>query len=194
MGSETVVGGPPGHDQHAALVEAIAANRDRQAFADLFQHFAPRIKSYGLRAGIDASTAEELAQEVMIAVWRKAVRFDRTRATASTWIFAIARNRRIDLLRRENRPEVEADTDVAFDSGTSRAADETYATNQSAALLHRSINDLPAEQAEILRKSFFEDKPHRVISDELGLPLGTVKSRIRLALARLRLLLSEQDP
>lgn len=96
-------------DEAAALIEAIAARQDRAAFAALFRHFEPRVKAFLMRGGADADSAQEVAQDAMVTVWRKAATFDRTRASAATWIFTIARNRRIDLLRRNNRPAIEAE-------------------------------------------------------------------------------------
>lgn len=167
----------------ADLILAIASTQDRAAFAELFQHFAPRVKSYMLRLGAPPETAEELAQETLLTVWRKAALFDPARAGASTWIFTIARNLRIDALRRERRPlidlpdvepEPEATPDTLLD-GAERDG-----------RLRQAMADLPPDQAEVVRLSFFEDKPHSEIAGQLGLPLGTVKSRLRLALIRLR--------
>lgn len=185
---------PPGssltNDQLCRLVEAIAVDGDREAFASLFRHFAPRLKGFGLRRGVDATTAEELVQETMLTVWRKAATFDRSRATVSTWIFTIVRNKRIDMFRREGHPEADLDEakEVAADEP---AADETLVAVEAGTALGIALKTLPKEQLEILQKAYFEDKSHRAIADELRLPLGTVKSRIRLALARLRVALPE---
>lgn len=178
------------NDQLRSLIEAIAAHRDRGAFAELFHHFAPRLMGFGLRRGADAATAEELVQETMLAVWRKAGTFDATRATVSTWIFTIVRNKRIDMLRRQTYPEVDLEEAAEIPSGE-RQADGDLATYQDGVALQDAMRTLPAEQLEVLQKAYFEDKTHRAIADEMKLPLGTVKSRIRLALARLRLLLPE---
>ena len=137
-----------------------------------------------LRAGADPETAEEITQEAMILVWRKAAQFDRSKAALSTWIFTIARNKRIDMLRREARPEIDPEDYPVASSGP--GAHESVEHGEAAQSLKVSIAELPAEQQEVLHKAFFEDKSHAVISEELDLPLGTVKSRIRLALARLR--------
>lgn len=173
------------NDELCGLVEAIAARRDREAFSRLFKHFAPRLKGFGMRRGTDPASSEELAQETMLTVWRKAETFDPRRATVSTWIFTIVRNKRIDLFRREGRPDVDLDeaTETVYDGP---AADEELNKVQSSAALRQALKVLPTAQATVLQKAFFEDKSHSVIADELGLPLGTVKSRIRLALARLR--------
>ncbi|MBM3486112.1 MAG: sigma-70 family RNA polymerase sigma factor [Alphaproteobacteria bacterium] len=179
------------NDELCRLIEAIALRRDRAAFADLFDHFAPRLTAFGLKKGVDAAAAEELAQETMLAVWRRADRFDRTRASAATWIYTIVRNKRIDLYRREGRIDVDLDAvdDIVDDAAR---PDDRFAASETGVLLKTAIAALPPEQVEVLQKAFYEDKPHSVIADELRLPLGTVKSRIRLALARLRVAIPEQ--
>lgn len=172
-------------DRLNGLLLRVARERDRQAFVILFQHFAPRVKSFLLRGGVDASAAEEIVQEVMINVWRRADRFDPALAAASTWIFTIARNQRIDRLRREARPEIDPD-DPALVPAAAVAADEGMLVEERSQRLRRAIQELPAEQAELLRMAYFEDKAHSAIASEQRLPLGTVKSRLRLALTRLR--------
>lgn len=172
------------------LLDAVARERSRTAFAELFEVFAPRLKAYGMRAGADAGTAEELAQEAMIAVWRKAETFDPSKASASTWIFTIARNKRIDFLRREARPDLREEDFLHL--GPSGSDAETRISGaQQAQVAKRVLASLPEEQGEVIRMAYFEDKSHRAIAGELDLPLGTVKSRIRLALARLREAMAE---
>lgn len=178
------------NDQLCMLIEAIASRRDRQAFAQLFEHFAPRLKGFGLRRGVDAASAEELAQETLLTVWRKADTFDPSRATVSTWIFTIVRNKRIDLFRREHYPEIDVD-DLAETPADTPDPDDAIQSSRLGQILREAMGALPKEQAEIIRLAFFEDKSHRVIADELRLPLGTVKSRVRLALIRLRNALPE---
>lgn len=174
------------------MINRVAQSRDRKAFATLFDHFAPRLKSFMLRGGADPETAEEISQEAMIIVWNKAEQYDRSKAALSTWIFTIARNKRIDMLRREMRPEIEPENYPVAEQGP--AADEKVESDEASVTLRDRIATLPAEQQEVLQKAFFEDKSHGVISEELGLPLGTVKSRIRLALGRLRGTLGELQP
>ncbi len=175
-----------------ALVDSVARSRDRAAFIELFNHFAPRLKAFMLRGGADPETAEEIAQEAMITVWNKAEQFDPARAALSTWIFTIARNKRIDMLRRQVRPDLSADGPPVLSEDP--VADSRLALEQASADLRGSLSLLPAEQRQVLQLAFFEDKSHGAISAELGLPLGTVKSRIRLALARLRDLIAEHAP
>ena len=172
------------------LLLAVGRARDRAAFAALFGHFAPRLKAYLRRLGSDAAAAEELAQEVMLLVWRRAETFDPAQASASTWVFTIARNRRIDALRREQRPEIDPD-DPALVPDPVEPADRALETAQATGRLRAALKELPPEQAELLRMAYFEDKPHSAIAAERGLPLGTVKSRLRLALERLRKVLRE---
>jgi RNA polymerase sigma-70 factor (ECF subfamily) len=172
----------------SALIGAIAARGDREAFAALFTHFAPRVKSYLLRLGAGPEAAEEMAQETLLAVWRKAAAFDPQRAAASTWVFTIARNLRIDALRRERAPIGPDLAEASLQPATPHAA---MAALQDEARIGRAIAGLSAEQAQVVRLAFFSDKPHSEIAGELGLPLGTVKSRLRLAIGRLRALLGE---
>ncbi|MBX7249907.1 MAG: sigma-70 family RNA polymerase sigma factor [Caulobacteraceae bacterium] len=171
-------------DDPAALIVAVATRGDRDAFALLFEHFAPRVKSYMLRLGAPPETAEELAQECLLTVWRKATLFDPARAGASTWIFAIARNLRIDAVRRQRRPRFE--DDPTDEPAPEPPADAIAFAAERDVRLREAMRELPPDQAEVIRRSFFQDKAHSEIARELSLPLGTVKSRLRLALARLR--------
>jgi len=179
-----------GGHHHAALIQAIALQRDRAAFADLFAWFGPRVKAWMMRAGSNPTAAEELAQETMLAVWQKARLFDPARAGASTWIFTIARNLRIDALRRERHPS-ELMEDPAGQPDTPMQADRVLALSQQETRIRTALTLLPPEQADVIRKAFFEDKVHAEIEKELGIPLGTVKSRLRLAINRLRSVLGD---
>jgi RNA polymerase sigma-70 factor (ECF subfamily) len=176
--------------EHAALIMAIATDRDRAAFAGLFAYFAPRVKAWMLKAGSNPTAAEELAQETMLAVWQKARLFDPSRAAASTWIFTIARNLRIDTLRRERHPS-DLMPDPSVEQEEPVQADRILAMAQQEIRIRSALSLLPADQAEVIRKAFFEDKVHAEIERELGIPLGTVKSRLRLAMARLRAVLGD---
>lgn len=195
IGTKRLAGRPElnvDNDQLSGLIVGIAKAGDRNAFASLFKHFAPRLKAFAIRQGVGATTAEELMQEAMLSVWRKAYTFDPKRATASTWVFTILRNKRIDMLRREHRPEVDID-DVPERASEAASADDDYQAKQTRDLLRDAMEDLPADQIEVLQKAFFEDKSHSVVAEELKLPLGTVKSRIRLALSRMRSKLPENQ-
>ncbi len=180
---------PEPAEAHAALIVAIARHQDRRAFATLFGHFAPRVKTYLLRRGSDAAQAEELAQEVMLAVWRKAAQFDPARATAAAWIFGIARNLWIDALRR-SRLAVPP-PDPSDEPAPEPPADALLLAEDRARRLHAALQDLRPEQMESLRLAFFEGHSHSEIERRLGVPLGTVKSRLRLAMSRLRAALGD---
>lgn len=178
------------NEQLCQLVVAIADSRDREAFSELFRYFAPRLRGFTIRRGVDAGSADELAQETMLTVWRKAETFDPERATVSTWIFTIFRNKRIDLFRRETYPE--ADLSEVLDAATEdRSPDEALSASEVSRAVRSVMSSLPEEQLALIRRAFFEGKSHRAIADEMKLPLGTVKSRIRLALARMRVALPE---
>lgn len=169
----------------AELVAAIAHHADRTAFARLFGYYAPRVKSYLRRLRVDERLAEDIAQDVMLTVWRKAGQYDRSKASAGTWIFTIARNRFIDRVRRERRPDFDA-TDPMLQPEAPRPADEAMAGSEIGARVHAALTDLPPDQSEVVELSFLEGLPHSAIAERLGIPLGTVKSRLRLAFARLR--------
>jgi len=174
----------------AAMVRAVACAQDRAAFADLFAHFAPRVKGYLMRLGATAAVADDLVQEAMLTLWRKAALFDASKASVSTWVFTIARNLRIDAIRRERHPEIDPaelapEPERSADDGMVRVEDDTR--------VRAAMATLPKEQLQVIQLSFFADKPHSLIAEELGLPLGTVKSRMRLAMARIRASLGEES-
>lgn len=174
-----------------ADIRAVAERSDRAAFARIFAFYGPRVKAYLRRLGADDAVAEDLTQDVMLAVWRRAQQFDRGRAALSTWIYTIARNKRIDALRRERRPDFDPeDPSLVGDSELAPRGDYFAEAEQARRVVMQAVEKLPAEQAQLLRIFYFEEKPHSLIAEELGLPLGTVKSRLRLALSKLRLLLN----
>lgn len=168
-----------------ALLSGLAQTRDEIAFAELFRFYAPRLKSYLMRLGSDELTADEIVQEAMAAVWNKAALFDASKANASTWIFTIARNLRIDTIRRERRPMID-DSELEEIADENALPDQALSLTQRAAAIHTALESLPEDQALVVRLSFFEEQPHSVIAARLGLPLGTVKSRLRLAFGRFR--------
>lgn len=169
------------------LLKGLGVNRDREVFARLFAYYAPRIKAYLMRQGVEAVAAEELAQEAMLTVWQKAALFDAAKASASTWIFTIVRNLKIDALRK-HRAAFDPN-DPYFVPDPVPPPDREHDAAQTQDRLRAAMDGLPGEQATVVRLAFFEDKPHSEIADELALPLGTVKSRLRLALRRLASLL-----
>jgi RNA polymerase sigma-70 factor (ECF subfamily) len=169
------------------LLVRVGALRDRDAFIRLFEYFAPRVKSFLMKGGLAPDAADELAQETMLTVWNKAESYDPAKAAASTWIYTIARNRKIDSLRRVRRSEVADGDDAASREASPEPGPEKQLQHeQESAGLAKAIAALPPEQADLIRKSFFEEKTHQDIAKESGIPLGTVKSRIRLAMERLR--------
>jgi len=176
-----------------ALVLAIAARRDRAAFVALFVRYAPRLKSWFMRAGTPADRAEDLAQETMLAVWRRADSYDPGRAAVSAWIFTFGRNQRIVAVRRLARPLPDAD-DPSMAWSEPTPPDAALDAAQDEARLRAALRDLPPEQAEVILLAYYEDRPHVEIERALGIPLGTVKSRLRLAMARLRARLADPAP
>ena len=167
------------------LLQVIADSRDRPAFLELFGTMAPRVKAYVMRLGCDPATADDLVQEVMLTIWRRAGQFDARKASGTTWIFTIARNRRIDFFRRENRPEFDPN-DPALTPDGEEPADHVLEQRQDAERLRDAVAQLPAEQAQLLHQAYFEELSHVEIAERTDLPLGTVKSRLRLAKDKLR--------
>jgi RNA polymerase sigma-70 factor (ECF subfamily) len=173
--------------EHTALIVAVARDRDRQAFAALFDFYAPRIEGWLVRSGVDRTTAEEICQDAMTTLWRKAALYDPAKATPATWLYRIARNRRIDLARRDRVALIEPG-DAAFDIVDENAVDPggVVDARDREEALRAALATLPQEQLELVQMAFFESLSHSVIAERTGLPLGTVKSRIRLAFGRLR--------
>ncbi len=169
----------------SALVRAIAERGDKEAFATLFQYYAPRVKGFLVKSGSTPEIADELAQETMLTVWRKAALFDVGRAGVSTWIFTIARNLRIDHARRGQNVSAETIYEVLSGDDPLRP-DDTLETADREEQVRGALATLPNEQLAVVRLSFFEDKAHGEIANILQLPLGTVKSRLRLAMTKLR--------
>lgn len=169
----------------AALVEAVADRRDRSAYIQLYTYFSPRVKSFLIGKGMTPAAADDVLQEVMLAVWQKAKLYRPARAAVSTWIFTIARNKYVDRLRREQRqPGVSDDPDL-------RAADTASATDEASReekkiAVHTALSQLRPEQRDVVVLAFIKGLAHSEIAQRLDLPLGTVKSRIRMAFGHLR--------
>jgi RNA polymerase sigma-70 factor (ECF subfamily) len=161
----------------------VHGQKDQAAFIELFEHFAPRVKSFLMKSGADHTLAEECSQEVMATVWHKAHLFDPARASVTTWIFTIARNRKIDVLRKQRRPEPE---DLAWGPEEEPDQADVLVLQEESEKLGEALSALPPEQRELIQKAYFGDLSHSEIAEATGLPLGTIKSRIRLALERLR--------
>lgn len=157
--------------------------KDQAAFAEVFRHFAPRVKAFLMRSGADASLAEECAQEVMATLWHKAHMFDPSRASVATWVFTIARNRKIDALRKQKRPEPE---ELTWGPEAEPDQEDVLSLQEETQALGKALADLPEKQRDLIERAYFGDLSHSEIAEQTGLPLGTIKSRIRLALDRLR--------
>ncbi len=173
------------HQQLGELVLAVANSRDRAAFAQLFDHFGPRLRAYLVRLGSDPASADEILQDVMTTLWTKSHLFDPSKSSIATWLYRIARNRRIDTLRRDRLDffdPMEAPEIVAEDIEVDRKIDMQFREGR----IKESLMILPEEQLSLIRMAFFDDLSHSEIAEKTGLPLGTVKSRIRLAFSKLR--------
>ena len=170
-----------------ALVAAVASRRDREAFTQIFDHFVPRLETYLQRLGLDRNSAEEVSQDTMAALWNKAAQFDPAKSSLGTWLYRIARNRRIDLSRRDRfdymDPNEPAFTDLP---DMQPAADAQMDRRFREDRIREALQGLPAEQVDLINLAFFSGLSHTEIAERTGLPLGTVKSRIRLAFTRLR--------
>lgn len=168
------------------LMRAVAERRDRQAFGALFNQYAPKLKAFFMRGGLSGAVAEELVQDVMLTVWQRAGTFDPDLGGLSTWVFTIARNRRIDHLRRQRRPDIDPAADPSTAPEPVPTTESLVELQQWHTSLRAALKTLPPEQSEVLQLAYFEHKSHSTIAKEQNLPLGTVKSRVRLALQRLR--------
>lgn len=182
--------GPQSTADYNALILNIASTQDRGAFARLFEHFGPRIKGFLMRSGTSAALADDIAQEALLTVWRKAVYFDPAKASAGTWIFTIVRNLRIDRARREKRAALHAAAGPEDEEPPIQPDDALLQTQQQERV-QKAIKTLPPDQLDVVRLSFMEGKAHGEISEELNIPLGTVKSRMRLAMIKLRSVLED---
>ncbi len=188
-GGMTILTGGTGNAENVETGEwvaemlRVARDSDEEAFAKLFGHFAPRVKAFLIKSGTDGALAEECMQDVMATVWQKAHLFDPARASVATWVFTIARNRRIDILRRARRPEPE---DLPWGPEPEPDQADALALQQESKKLGQALKDLPDNQRELIEQAYFGDMSHGEIAKVTGLPLGTIKSRIRLALEKLR--------
>lgn len=174
------------------LLVAIGRERDQEAFKLIFEFFAPRIRTFIGRRGADRSGIEDVVQETFVNIWRKAHLYDADKASATTWVYTVARNARIDLLRKNAHPAVDL-SDPALVADPVATPHQEMLHVEESARLERALAVLPPEQTEVLRLAFFADMPHGEVAEKLQLPLGTVKSRIRLALRRIRLEFGEES-
>ena len=183
-------------DQWSVLLVSVGENRDRKAFAQLFAHFAPLLKSFAEASrheGWFPGLSEDLVQEVMIKVWQKAAGYKPEKASATTWIYTVARNCRIDMLRRKsNTQHLPLENEDYWHEPDEETPVSLLRQKRSEGKVQASLAQLPKEQDEILRKVYLEGKSHAEASEELGLPLGTVKSRVRLALQKMQILVAPE--
>lgn len=179
------------NEQLVAFMDAIASARDADAFDELYRRFAPRVTAYLLKRHADRAVADDITQEVMLTVWKRAASFEPERASVATWIFTIARNRYIDRIRREKRPELDPDDPALV--GNERSPESVLDVRRGSARVEDALAALPAEQAELIRMAYVDGKSHSEIALERELPLGTVKSRFRLALDKLRTQMDKKE-
>jgi RNA polymerase sigma factor (sigma-70 family) len=176
-------------DEWSQCLQKIAKERDREAFSDLFRHFAPLIRAFALSGSpLAASHADELVQEVMIKVWQKAKAFDPHKAAASTWIYTVARNCRTDLFRRLQKFDTKVSADDIWPDEEEESPLGAMQQRRDAERVREMLSALPFDQAQILAKVYMEGKSHSEVAEDLDLPLGTVKSRVRLAMQKLQLM------
>jgi RNA polymerase sigma-70 factor, ECF subfamily len=175
----------------ACLLRAVVERRDQASFITLFDYYAPRVKAYLKRLGAADGMAEDISQEVMLTVWRKAESYDPAKAAVGTWIFTIARNLRIDALRRERRPQLDPD-DPLLSPAPAPMPDREIDTNREREQVRSALQTLPDDQAKVVTMAFYDGKSHGEIAAELSIPLGTVKSRLRLAFRRVRGLVGDR--
>lgn len=166
------------------LLQELSENKEKKIYIQLFSHFAPKVKAYIIRLGLVETTAEELMQETMLAVWRKAHMYNRSKAAASTWIFTLARNQSIDWMRKQKYPEYSLDEWIEEPDEHHHEGENLVTSDR----MEKAISKLPENQAQVLYMSFFEGRSHSDISERLGIPLGSVKSRIRLASEKLKMM------
>lgn len=194
MAEQSGTAPPRKKDEWADDLRLVAERQDRAAFTRLYDHFQPRVRAWLMKNGAAADEAEELVQDAMTKIWQKAKQFDPKRASSSAWIFAIARNQRIDLARKR---AVRARTQEGYTAEYPLHVEEVTQPDEHlegadrASLIRRGMKILPTEQKQVVHMAFFEGLSHREIAAHLDLPVGTVKSRIRLAFGRLKNELSE---
>lgn len=171
-----------------SLLMQVGQHQDRKAYRQLYEHFAPLIKRFSMAKNSNAASADELVQEVMLKIWMKAASYDASKASPNTWVFTIVRNCRIDLFRQQNRHDRVLDTEDVWEEPESSEPGpistlESFRTEDA---VRKSMTALPAEQREVLNKVFMEGMSHAEAAENLALPLGTVKSRVRLAFKKLQ--------
>jgi RNA polymerase sigma factor (sigma-70 family) len=172
------------------LLTAVGLERDGQAFTALFDHFRPRVHSQMLRLGLAPFAAADVTQDVMETIWSKAHQYDRSKSAATTWVFRVAQNRRVDV-RRRNRDHIFVDADLLAIPDTTTDNDDTIDAARREQHVHAALEELPQDQFRMVQLAFFEGLSHATIAARTKIPIGTVKSRLRLAFTRLRRLLGD---
>ncbi len=176
----------PPADHWALLMRAVVERRERAAFTEIFDHFTPRLEAYLQRLGLDSGVAEDIAQDVMLTLWRKAELFDAGKSSLTTWLYRIARNRRIDLARRNRTDYVDPQSPIILDIAEVRQFETEIDDRERNDVVRALIAALPVEQRALVQLAFYQGLSHSQIAERTGTPLGTVKSRLRLAFIRLR--------
>jgi RNA polymerase sigma-70 factor (ECF subfamily) len=176
---------PDQGDDDQELMKRVAHDSDRAAFQCLFMRFGPRVKAFMINSGASADTAEDLVQDVMLTLWRKAKLYSPERGSVAAWVFTIARNLRIDRLRRQSPQAYEDIADVNLAAPDASGEEEAH-LRQRDKLVGKAMAELPPDQRRVIEMSFIQDMPQADIARKLAVPLGTVKSRMRLAYVKLR--------
>ena len=192
--SPVIVSDEPTAKVIATWLQAVAQKKDRQAFRRLFEYYAPRLKSFLMRGGYTPELAEELLQESFLSIWEKAPLFDSAKAAPSTWIYTIARNKKIDYLRKNGRAPLNEGEMAEIAPEPLPHPNEALMRIQDSERVMQEIERLPDEQKILMMKAFYEDKSHSEIAEELDIPLGTIKSRIRAAMLKLKDVLGDLAP
>jgi len=167
------------------FIKDIAETQDRLAFSNIFNYFAPRLKSFFIKLGCSESQSEEIIQEVMISIWTKSKTYNSEKSSVSTWVYTIAKNKRIDKIRKEKK-HYSSESDESLEIPIPSIQEDQVIATEISEKINNCISYLPKEQAELLKLSYFYEKTHSDIASELKIPLGTVKSRIRLALSKMK--------
>jgi RNA polymerase sigma-70 factor (ECF subfamily) len=171
------------------LILEIANHKSKPAFIALFNRVSAKLKAYAIRCGANQADAEEIVQECLLIVWRKAPTFNPKAASAITWLYTIVRNKRIDFIRKQ-RPDLICSDDL-WPEPESEELEKHVESDLNANIIRTLLYELPEEQRQIVFKVYFEGKSHSEIANELDLPLGTIKSRLRLAMKKLDTLAKE---
>jgi RNA polymerase sigma factor (sigma-70 family) len=172
------------------LLTAVGTDRDDEAFTVLFDHFQPRVQAQMLRGGMAPFAAADIAQDVMEALWCKAHQFDQSKSAASTWVFSIAQNRRVDIHRRSHE-HLFTDADLSLIPDDNADHETSIDATRRERHVHTALDALPLDQFKMVQLAFFEGLSHSTIAAQTRIPVGTVKSRLRLAFSRLRRLLTD---